>query len=412
MCRSWTSRWFTRTGRGASSRCPITCNAACSYTLDRLGPHGLPLIGRADWNDCLNLNCFSETPGESFQTTENHGRRHGRRVGLHRRPVRAGSRRVGGDRRAARLGRRGARLSPGGCPHGGHRAGHGWDGDWFLRAYDAFGKKVGSQECDEGRSSSSRKGCASWPASAWRMAWRSRTLALGATAPGQRAMASSCCIRLIRAITWSWARSDLSARLQGKRQRLLPHQPLDHDRRGHGRPRRQALDYLPPYQPLGPRARMATSTAASRTSTPRPSPARTAPTHGEAKNSWLTGTAAWNYVAVTQWILGIRPELRRAAGRARVVPAELAGLPGHSGCSAASPTDRCAADWAGQCRVADGRWPAGGGGYRSFACHARFGRSGRGDLRLTSRIRRMCSKWVDGSIEKVAPVDWEPSRRE
>jgi cellobiose phosphorylase len=32
-----------------------------------------------------------------------------------------------------------------------------------------------------------------------------------------------------------------------------------------------------------------------------------APTHGEAKNSWLTGTAAWNYVAITQWILGIRP---------------------------------------------------------------------------------------------------------
>ena len=41
------------------------------YTLDRLGPHGLPLIGRADWNDCLNLNCFSENSGESFQTTEN-----------------------------------------------------------------------------------------------------------------------------------------------------------------------------------------------------------------------------------------------------------------------------------------------------------------------------------------------------
>ena len=42
-----------------------------SYTLDRLGPHGLPLIGRADWNDCLNLNCFSSTPGQSFQTTTN-----------------------------------------------------------------------------------------------------------------------------------------------------------------------------------------------------------------------------------------------------------------------------------------------------------------------------------------------------
>ena len=34
---------------------------------------------------------------------------------------------------------------------------------------------------------------------------------------------------------------------------------------------------------------------------------RDAPAHGEAKNSWLTGSAAWNYVAITQWILGIRP---------------------------------------------------------------------------------------------------------
>ena len=38
------------------------------YTLTHLGPNGLPLIGRADWNDCLNLNCFSKEPGESFQT--------------------------------------------------------------------------------------------------------------------------------------------------------------------------------------------------------------------------------------------------------------------------------------------------------------------------------------------------------
>ena len=39
------------------------------YTVTHLGPHKLPLIGRADWNDCLNLNCFSSEPGESFQTT-------------------------------------------------------------------------------------------------------------------------------------------------------------------------------------------------------------------------------------------------------------------------------------------------------------------------------------------------------
>ncbi|HPD86210.1 MAG TPA: glycosyl transferase, partial [Proteiniphilum sp.] len=41
------------------------------HVINNLGPHGLPLIGRADWNDCLNLNCFSHDPNESFQTTEN-----------------------------------------------------------------------------------------------------------------------------------------------------------------------------------------------------------------------------------------------------------------------------------------------------------------------------------------------------
>jgi cellobiose phosphorylase len=53
---------------------------------------------------------------------------------------------------------------------------------------------------------------------------------------------------------------------------------------------------------------------------------RDAPTHGEAKNSWLTGTAAWNFVAITQWILGIRPEL----GGLRVAPVLPASWPGYT----------------------------------------------------------------------------------
>ena len=61
--------------------------------------HGLPLIGRADWNDCLNLNCFSDTPGQSFQTTTNKDGKDGR-IGLHRRDVRAGRKRTCRDRRA------------------------------------------------------------------------------------------------------------------------------------------------------------------------------------------------------------------------------------------------------------------------------------------------------------------------
>ena len=120
------------------------------YTLDRLGPHGLPLIGRADWNDCLNLNCFSEEPGESFQTTTNREGAVAESVfiaGLfvlaaheladiadHRHlSAEAAQYRAEADRMQAAV------------------DAHGWDGRWFLRAYDAFGRKIGSRECDEGR---------------------------------------------------------------------------------------------------------------------------------------------------------------------------------------------------------------------------------------------------------------------
>ena len=41
------------------------------HVVNNRGPHKLPLIGRADWNDTLTLNCLSNTPGESFQCTEN-----------------------------------------------------------------------------------------------------------------------------------------------------------------------------------------------------------------------------------------------------------------------------------------------------------------------------------------------------
>jgi cellobiose phosphorylase len=52
---------------------------------------------------------------------------------------------------------------------------------------------------------------------------------------------------------------------------------------------------------------------------------RDAPTYGEAKNSWLTGTAAWNYVAITQWILGIRPT-HEGLCIAPVIPGDWAGF--------------------------------------------------------------------------------------
>ena len=121
-----------------------------NYTVTHRGPHGLPLIGRADWNDCLNLNCFSEHPGESFQT-----------FGPSEGPV-AESVFIGGM--FVKYGREYADL----CrflnkEEEASRAltevaamekallSDGWDGEWFVRAYDAFGHKVGSAECDEGQ---------------------------------------------------------------------------------------------------------------------------------------------------------------------------------------------------------------------------------------------------------------------
>ena len=121
-----------------------------NFTCTHLGPHGLPLIGRADWNDCLNLNCFSEHPGESFQIT-----------GPSEGPV-AESVFIAGM--FVKYGHEYAQL----CDHlnlteeAAAARKHidaveqatltaGWDGAWFRRAYDAFGKPVGSKECTEGQ---------------------------------------------------------------------------------------------------------------------------------------------------------------------------------------------------------------------------------------------------------------------
>ncbi len=122
-----------------------------NHVVENLGPHRLPLIGRADWNDCLNLNCFSWDPNESFQTTEN--KTEGskaesvmiaglfvvtgkdyielcRQIGMHEEADRA-QKCVDEMIEAVKQ--------------------HGWDGEWYLRAYDYFGQKIGSHECEEGK---------------------------------------------------------------------------------------------------------------------------------------------------------------------------------------------------------------------------------------------------------------------
>ena len=120
------------------------------HVTDNLGPHGLPLIGRADWNDCLNLNCFSDNPDESFQTTEN------KTEGSKAESLMIAGLFVAEGRDFAELLERisdkaAADVKAAVADMESAVKAHGWDGEWFLRAYDYFGNKIGSRECKEGK---------------------------------------------------------------------------------------------------------------------------------------------------------------------------------------------------------------------------------------------------------------------
>jgi len=120
------------------------------FTTNNKGPHGLPLIGRADWNDCLNLNCFSVNPGESFQT---YGPSEGpvaESVFIAGMYVKYGEEYaqlcelLGSSAEADRARKEAGKMYAAVLQHG-------WDGEWFLRAYDAQSHKVGSSSCEEGQ---------------------------------------------------------------------------------------------------------------------------------------------------------------------------------------------------------------------------------------------------------------------
>ncbi len=120
------------------------------YIVNHKGPHKLPLIGRADWNDCLNLNCFSEHPGESFQTFGPSEGPVAESVFIAGMFVKYGeeyaqlAELLGDDAEAKRARDEVAVMYDAVLKDG-------WDGDWFVRAYDAYSHKVGSKECEEGQ---------------------------------------------------------------------------------------------------------------------------------------------------------------------------------------------------------------------------------------------------------------------
>lgn len=277
------------------------------HVVNNLGPHGLPLIGRADWNDCLNLNCFSMDPNESFQTTENktEGSKAeslmiaGQFVIYGEEYVKL-CRKLGLDAEADRAQKHVDDMVEAVKKHG-------WDGEWFLRAYDFYGNKVGSHENKEGKIFIESQGwctmagiglesglveksldsvkkyldcehgivlnnpafteyvmeygeISTYPAgykeNAGIFAHNNPWVIIGETVLGRGDEA------------WEYYRKICPAYLEEK----------------------SDLHKVEPYV-------YCQMTAGKDAYKP-----------GEAKNSWLTGTAAWNWYAITQFILGIKPD--------------------------------------------------------------------------------------------------------
>ena len=182
---------------------------------------------------------------------------------------------------------------------------HGWDGEWFLRAYDDFGNKVGSKENEEGKIFIETQGFCTLAGVGLDdgLADRRWNPRANISPPS---MASFCSNRPIRSTTLNLG--EISSYPPGYKENAgifchnNPWVMIGEARVGNG----DAALITTRASILQPARRSAIVHRCEPYVYAQMIAGRDAPTHGEAKNSWLTGTAAWNYYAITQWILGIR----------------------------------------------------------------------------------------------------------
>ena len=257
------------------------------YTVNHKGPHNLPLIGRADWNDCLNLNCFSEHPGESFQTFGPSEGPVAESVFIAGMFVKYGEEyaqlcELMGDQKEADYAREEvAKMYDAVLKDG-------WDGDWFVRAYDAYGQKIGSRECEEGQIYIESNGFCSLAGIGVKEGLAKKAL------------------------------DSVKEKLDTKYGVMIlqPAYTRYHLELG------EISSYPPGYKENAgifchnnPWVSIAETVIEEFSEIHRTEPyvysqmvaGRDAKFHGEAKNSWLTGTAAWTFVNVSQYILGVYP---------------------------------------------------------------------------------------------------------
>ena len=295
-----------------------------NYTITHLGPHGLPLIGRADWNDCLNLNCFSEHPGESFQTT-----------GPSEGPV-AESVFIGGM--FVKYGGAWADI----CRHRGleNEAREAeeavramemvlkctcWDGSWFLRAFDAKGRAVGGKDCEEGQIFIEPQGMCVMAG-----VGKDNGMAEKALESVKERLDTKYGIVLLQpAYTrYRLELGEISSYPPGYKENagifchnnpwiVCAETELGHGDRAFEVYRRTAPAYIEDISEIHRTEPYVYSQMIA---------GKDAPSFGEAKNSWLTGTAAWTFLSISQAILGVKPSLDGL----RIDPCIPAGVKGYS----------------------------------------------------------------------------------
>ena len=283
------------------------------YTLDRLGPNNLPLIGRADWNDCLNLNCFSDMPGQSFQTTTNKDGKVAESVFI------AGlfvlvCREMAELTRRMRDERGDSFISPLSSDDYLKFARDmeatvwkaGWDGDWFRRAYDNFGHVLGSKENTEGRIFVEPQGICIMAG----LGVENGNAVKALDSVAEHLATPHGIVLHQPAFSQYYLRlGEISSYPPGYKENAgifchtNPWIMIAESIVGRGD---KAFDY---YKRINPSAREEISELhkCEPYVYAQMIAGKDAAAHGEAKNSWLTGTAAWNYAAITQYILGIRP---------------------------------------------------------------------------------------------------------
>jgi len=277
------------------------------HVVNNLGPNGLPLIGRADWNDCLNLNCFSNDPNESFQTTEN------KSEGTKAESVMIAGmfviygqdyielcQRLGKTDEAARARKHVDTMIQTVIKHG-------WDGEWFIRAYDYFGNKVGSHENEEGKIFIESQGWCTMAAIGKEEGMCHKSL----DAVKERLDTKYGIVLNNPAFTKYFIEyGEISTYPPGYKENAgifchnNPWIMIGETVVGRGD---RAWEY---YQKICP-AYLEEISDLHKTEPyvySQMVAGKDAFKPGEAKNSWLTGTAAWNYYAITQYILGIRPD--------------------------------------------------------------------------------------------------------